>query len=416
MTKLISLQIEPHDPLIVRDGRPFGIKADNRMYCLEWPFPSTLAGVLRTFMGKQAAENGENPFANNNKTNLSNLKKLGVKGPFPLVEGKLYFTAPRDLVVYEENKLRSFVSLRPEQLREGEGSNLPMPDLLWPMKETKNVKPANSPAFWSVDKMQKWLMQDPVIKFAVPIEGEGFLKTLDKEIRAHVSIGADTNLAIDEHFFFSSGLVLLQKQEDGKLKQVKIGAQLEIGTELEINSQKLIDLVEKKYAGKTQLGMHPFGGERRLATICQSNSGATMGWEMPEQLATALKKASGLRMVLATPAFFNNNWLPEWLDEKTLEGKIPGCQLKVKLRGACVGTWKPLSGWDMENRRPKPVRKLVPAGSVYFFEILAGDPELLKDCWLKSVCVGEQEYNGQKIEQDRLDGFGLALWGVWQRN
>lgn len=411
MTKLISLEIEPHDPLIVRDGRPFGIEAGNRMYCLDWPFPSTLAGFLRTFMGKKAAPKGENPFGDKN---LSLLKGIGVKGPFPLVEERLYFPAPLDLVVYEENNIRSLMPLRPEQLREGEGTNLPMSNLLWPLGVTNNVKPTVCPAFWSVDKMNDWLVQDPAVNFKVPSEGEGFLKAIDKELRAHVSIDANTNLAKDEHFFFTSGLVLLQKHEDGNIKQVKIGAQLEI------NNKELIDSIEKKDEGKRQLGLHPFGGERRLASICQSKS---KGWEMPHQLATALKKPSGLRMILATPAFFNNSWCPEWLDENTLEGKIPGCELKVKLRGACVGTWKPLSGWDMENKRPKPVRKLVPAGSVYFFEILAGDPGLLKDCWLRSVCVGKQQYDearkslhGKEIEKDQLDGFGLALWGIWNRN
>jgi CRISPR-associated protein Cmr3 len=47
---------------------------------------------------------------------------------------------------------------------------------------------------------------------------------------------------------------------------------------------------------------------------------------------------------------------------------------------------------------------MVPAGSVYFFQKLEGDPATLATCWLQSVCDDAQE---------QRDGFGLALWGIW---
>jgi CRISPR-associated protein Cmr3 len=47
---------------------------------------------------------------------------------------------------------------------------------------------------------------------------------------------------------------------------------------------------------------------------------------------------------------------------------------------------------------------MVPAGSVYFFEIEGGNPSDLLESWLRPVSDNEQ---------DRKDGFGLALWGVW---
>ena len=69
--------------------------------------------------------------------------------------------------------------------------------------------------------------------------------------------------------------------------------------------------------------------------------------------------------------------------------------------------WKPISGWGLENVivGPKRVRRLVPAGSVYFFKIVPGSAaELLDKLWLHSVADDDQ---------DRRDGFGLALWGLW---
>jgi len=112
--------------------------------------------------------------------------------------------------------------------------------------------------------------------------------------------------------------------------------------------------------------------------------------------------------VLATPGIFSRGWRPGWLDDSFC-GQIPGTGLKVRLLGACVEQWRPISGWGLEkgSAGPKPVRRMVPAGSVYFFEVLHGTASCLPDVWLKSVC---------DEMQDRKDGFGLALWGIWDNN
>jgi CRISPR-associated protein Cmr3 len=81
--------------------------------------------------------------------------------------------------------------------------------------------------------------------------------------------------------------------------------------------------------------------------------------------------------------------------------------LRLKLVSACTDRWKPISGWSLEkvSRGPKAIRRLVPAGSVYFFEVLSGDAgDLAKNLWLRSV---------SDEDQDRRDGFGLAVWGLW---
>ena len=137
-------------------------------------------------------------------------------------------------------------------------------------------------------------------------------------------------------------------------------------------------------------------------------------WNFPSELASRFYREEKMRMVLATPAIFSDGWKPGWLRVGQKSG-APDCWpngLKLKLVSACIDRWKPISGWSLEDGRhgskpgPKPIRRLVPAGSVYFFEI-EGDGDattLAKNLWLKSVCDDEQ---------DRRDGFGLALWGIW---
>ncbi len=88
-------------------------------------------------------------------------------------------------------------------------------------------------------------------------------------------------------------------------------------------------------------------------------------------------------------------------------GSTPGTiDVQLKLFGVLNERWKALARFalDPQNRGARPLRRMVPAGSMYFFEVQQGDAALLADLWLQSVSDGEQE---------RRDGFGLAVWGIW---
>jgi CRISPR-associated protein Cmr3 len=56
------ITIVPHDPVIARDGRPFGF--GNRVHSLEWMYPSVAAGTIRSILGKAISPlDDESPFA-----------------------------------------------------------------------------------------------------------------------------------------------------------------------------------------------------------------------------------------------------------------------------------------------------------------------------------------------------------------
>jgi CRISPR-associated protein Cmr3 len=65
-----------------------------------------------------------------------------------------------------------------------------------------------------------------------------------------------------------------------------------------------------------------------------------------------------------------------------------------------------ISGWDFETRRPKASRRLVSAGSVYWLE-LHGEPDA-RVGWAREVWM----QNVSDEDQDKRDGFGLAVVGV----
>src|SRR5258706_11793871 len=76
--------IEPRDPLIVRDGRPFGPDPGARASSLPFPFPSTTAGGARSRAALD--DNGFFKFANSQnqpevQNQLNRLKQLHVRGP-----------------------------------------------------------------------------------------------------------------------------------------------------------------------------------------------------------------------------------------------------------------------------------------------------------------------------------------------
>ncbi|PKL02339.1 MAG: hypothetical protein CVV55_04945 [Synergistetes bacterium HGW-Synergistetes-2] len=153
---------------------------------------------------------------------------------------------------------------------------------------------------------------------------------------------------------------------------------------------------------------HPMGSERRLAHWKREPEKDSR-WKCPDGIRRSLVERSHIRMILVSPAPFSEGWLPGWLKQKEegIIGTPPGCEVKLRLVSAVTGRWQPISGWAIEQGKPqgpKALRRMVPAGSVYFFETIGGSAGSLAEIWLKSVCDDEQ---------DRSDGFGLALWGIW---
>ena len=97
--KDLLISITPHDPVIARDGRPFGVGQGIRMRSLDWPYPSVLAGSLRTMLGKINGGNFDEKM-------IKSLKALQISGPLPLIRGQLYLPAPKDILVKDEQDKR----------------------------------------------------------------------------------------------------------------------------------------------------------------------------------------------------------------------------------------------------------------------------------------------------------------------
>jgi CRISPR-associated protein Cmr3 len=145
-------------------------------------------------------------------------------------------------------------------------------------------------------------------------------------------------------------------------------------------------------------GAVPFAGKRRSVFLQKANTSSPIPTP-PDGLLKTIANQGKARVILLTPGYFNRGWMPSTLLQTEDD-------VTVKLKAAIVPRPQTVSGWDLDIKKPKPTRRLVPAGSVYFIEI-QGDMEnkirWLQKRWWQSI---------SDVGQERIDGYGLAVFGI----
>ena len=87
------------------------------------------------------------------------------------------------------------------------------------------------------------------------------------------------------------------------------------------------------------------------------------------------------------------------IDIKTMEGQIN--DIDVRMVGACIGKPIGIGGFDIVKKTPKIMKRAVPSGSVYLFEMKGNDIEkLFNNIWLKPLS-----------DERKNEGFGISLIG-----
>lgn len=383
------IEIACRDPIIARDGRPFGIGQGTRMRSLGWPLPSMAAGSLRSMLGRSTGRDFTDDVA-------QDLREVEVAGPLPLAGGLLHFPAPQDCVVGPASSPLRTVPRPPGP----GGCDWPAGGLnpvgLTSAQAPEDFKRATGPAWWPADSFATWMLGEDVA-----FDGR-FFGDAQGETRMHVTLRPETGAAEDGELFMTAALALGHLPRYGvppEASQSARFAAVTLGLRV-----RAIGWCGDAAAGLDMLG--PLGGERRLAHWRAGTNDAA--WQAPGRIRDALNSATRVRMALATPAIFSGGWKPGWLGDD-LAGTPPGADVRLRLVGVSIQRWRAVSGWSMANlpgqpRGPKPVRRLVPAGGVYFFEVAAGSAAGLADRWLEPI---------SDDLQDRRDGFGLAVWGIW---
>ncbi len=375
--------IEPHDPLIVRDGRPFGPNPGARATSLSFPFPSTTTGGART----RAGLNDNGVFALANKQ-IQDLKKLKVRGPLlvqlsedgnGITVNEWLVPAPADALLFETKPLSDKKSSNDKEglIRQ-----------LIPRKIQQFAK------YWNI--FENWLLDPSRYDGGEVVLSRLGHKGPEREHRLHVSIDAGRRAAKEGALFETSGLEFTYA---GKGQQRLSEAQR--------LALAVIVGKDKDTQNTIRGGTTGFAGERRIVSWRKSNS------QLPTcdpDLKEAIKTQKACRVFLLTPAYFKEGYRPTWLLE-------PQHGVQPKLEAIAIQRPQVVSGWDFEKREPKPTRRLAPAGTVLFLT-LEGTPEAI-ETWVDNIwmhCVSDDEDNQENSdnpEQYRNDGFGLAVVGTW---
>lgn len=368
--------LTPLAPLVLRIGKPFGETGGGESH--PFPLPSTVAGAMRT----AHADALELDF----NTSISRILGWHCHGALPASLSNTgvhpLFPRPADARYISTT---GFIVRRLEPIVTGGNEGCDLPDGLTPvhLTEPDKAKPANGPNWWNEETMRLWLMGK------APDPGKIGPPNLPIETRTHVALNPSTLAASDGQLFQSAG-------PDFEAHRLPSNQFLNRRGWSHLRYALLV-----RFSECVAQSLMRLGGEARLVDITSSDA-----WPiLPPVLATKLQASKCIRIILATPALFTNGWKPGWLGPN-LTGSPPGMPgLTLCLKAVAIERWQPISGWDLKANKPKAVRRLVPSGSVYWFEVIEAQDGWAEELWLKPISDNVQE---------RQDGFGLALPGIWK--
>lgn len=388
MTKMSSWLVEPHDPLITRDGRPFSANPGAKAYSLAFPFPSTLVGAVRTRVG----QNDQGVF---DTGRVEEVLGYGIRGPL-LVRWQdetpyLYLPAPADAIMTDERRVHR---LEPLDISD-DLTNLPVGFSPVGVPQGLKGKPKGMPRYWHNDRFLAWL-RDPqdhdITPSSLGIDGPV------SETRTHVSVSSATGTAEEGLLFQTNAREYVQPPVRSSSDSDEASHAESPGVRTRLSGCTRLALTFDTDA-PLENGLLTLGGERRLSHLYPHDTNLLPA--LDSTIANSIVQHKACRLVLLTPAYFEKGYLPTWLCEER-----HGVRATVK----AVATDRPqtVSGWDYKARHAKMSRRLAPTGSVYFLSLDAENDEAIK-AWLETVWTR----NVSDHEQDRRDGFGLAILGTW---
>ncbi|WP_110513715.1 type III-B CRISPR module-associated protein Cmr3 [Herpetosiphon llansteffanensis] len=380
--------IQPINSLVVADGRPFENQPGSRAKSLNFPPPSVTVGGFRARAGVKANFDFS---AKLSDLQYANLMAMQVRGPILLKESLdlliPFVAAPADALIRQDGADVTCYRLQPldpslfpsNQTDLGNPQNPDQPSfaLVGSKQETKGKAPANLPRFWNWDGMfLPWLMNPltgPIDLQQKQIDGQ--ILDLVRDTRTHVAIKASTQIAEDGRLFQTQGLNFHT---------------LEASYSLGLWGENPIETA-----------IASLGAERRLVKWQQPTTPISPYFtSIHPAILDAIKQAKRCRIVLLTPAIWDNGFYPSSLASF-------GLPIEIAVKAIVNPRPEYVSGWDLREKKPKATRRLAPAGTVLFVE-LAGSEDAIEQ-WASQFWFS----NSSSDDQANNDGFGLAVLGTW---
>ena len=384
----MRLFLQANDTFFFRDGRPFTKGDQSEGYSIFPPLPSTILGALRT---AYIAEHGDLSAFYEGKMEITigtpnSLGSINLNGVFLADrESAIYYPIPFDLVVKKNETANKLYILEVETESPNLSSNASLTYLLkWFGAE--DVESETNGRLEGID-MTEYLCGRQTEFIFRPIED-----FIDSESKIGIERDYRTSAAKDNMLY----RINMSRFQSQFLKTNERKALSDLGFIVDYECN--IELPEN--------GILKLGGEGKSFTYKKSCYNPD---PLAEEDMVALKEAissSGVfKLYFATPAIFNQGWLPEWIDKTTYNAQYDS--LTIELITAAVGKPVAIGGWDMKKNMPKPTYQAVPAGSVYYFKISDGN--------CIDTIVNTFHYKNISDYQ-AAEGFGLCFLGVAKGN
>ena len=394
-----TLVLSARDGLFCKDGRGWKHSATGRSNSYEWPFPSTMLGALCTSWGRHVEAKEKRLLTPEEWLEIKQNLSLQLMLPLRKSHNEdwssqhLMWPVPEDALHLAESDFVYRLNPTPPAASVGslgrktqdEKTEDALAQLWLPRVEDKS-KPVNAPAWWTHQEFIKWLQGKDVKKLDTSAQ-KG--RSMERRLQVHVSINKETRTTLHSSLFSTDILETLNFTEQDGYQEwgLAIDCQLPNQTHIQGFSKNHMFL----------------GGKRRFLRPEEAPKNL---FSCPQDLSKAAKetKSKGLRLITVTPAHFKDGWKPDFLKVKDgrFQGELHG--LSLVLRAACCPRPIHVSGWDMARGCPKPTKRLVKPGSVYFFEK-----------------ADNTTFTSQDIEtlwlagwgQDQDEGYGTFVAGLW---
>ncbi|MCL2425307.1 MAG: hypothetical protein FWD05_03110 [Oscillospiraceae bacterium] len=337
----MKLAITPNDTLNFGKGKPSTKGEDSFLADMFPPYPSVFLGALRGSYLSLNADEIPNAGQDNDPTSGFTIGHYSL-----LLNDILHFPAPADYVWYNDvlNQLR----LKNEESL----SSNKLPYCLWANHDGK-VSPS-SDRWISIDTLRLYLSDMP--RTIESVEISDFC-----ENEPHIGIARNMQT---------------RTAEKSMLYNVSMTRVKDLSFAIEV------DTINKKMPNN---GILRLGSRNKTARYEYKNFDSNISTQIDGDI---------FRLYIATPAIFvKHGWKP---DIEKLYG--------LELLAAAVDGYDCVGGYDIKNNRPKPMRRAVKAGSVYYYR--------LRNFTHERRAKLIENLHGMSITEERAkEGFGISYIG-----
>ena len=379
MTIKAHLAFFPRDGLFCKDGRGWYGDGGGAGHGLDWPWPSTVRGAVRTLWGRahEAIIGRQGWRAATASIELGPTLAMWRARRTGVLERRWPVPADVEYVLGPDGAPSHARALdpAPSSVATLGRDDDPARERLWIAPANDRGKPGPRPRWWTEAELAAWLGGAPISAEPAVAAGRPARRRVTR-----AAIVPATQTVVDGGLF--SHDVVETVERDGAWA---IAAE--------------VTWPDAEFATTATLG-----SDRRLVRVETLERAA---FDPPRALEGAAAAGSrGLRLLVVTPAIFARGWLPDGLvaHGDHYLGHLTGLAPEVVLRAAIAPRPVAISGWDMAAGAPRPTDLAVAPGTVYFLHRADRAPFSAADVrglWLAAL--------GRRTE----DGFGRVVAAPW---